>query len=61
MQVIMAHTSIIPTLVFDEVAVGISGSIAEVVRRMLRSVEKRGQVFCVTHLAQVVAQGNQHL
>ncbi|MEL0621521.1 DNA repair protein RecN [Marinomonas arenicola] len=60
-QVVTAHTSVIPTLVFDEVDVGISGGIAEVVGRMLRSVGKRGQVFCVTHLAQVAAQGNQHL
>ena len=60
-QVVTAHTSIIPTLVFDEVDVGISGGIAEVVGRMLRSVGKRGQVFCVTHLAQVAAQGDQHL
>ncbi len=60
-QVVTAHTSIIPTLVFDEVDVGISGGIAEVVGRMLRSVGQRGQVFCVTHLAQVAAQGDQHL
>lgn len=60
-QVVTAHTSIIPTLIFDEVDVGISGGIAEVVGRMLRSVGSRGQVFCVTHLAQVAAQGNQHL
>ena len=60
-QVVTAHTSTIPTLVFDEVDVGISGGIAEVVGRMLRSVGQRGQVFCVTHLAQVAAQGHQHL
>ncbi|ADZ89860.1 DNA repair protein RecN [Marinomonas mediterranea] len=59
-QVVTAHTSTIPTLVFDEVDVGISGGIAEVVGRMLRSVGARGQVFCVTHLAQVAAQGHQH-
>ncbi|KZN15177.1 DNA repair protein RecN [Marinomonas sp. TW1] len=60
-QVVTAHTSTIPTLVFDEVDVGISGGIAEVVGRMLRSVGQRGQVFSVTHLAQVAAQGHQHL
>ena len=60
-QVVTANTSTIPTLVFDEVDVGISGGIAEVVGRMLRSVGGRGQVFCVTHLAQVAAQGHQHL
>ncbi|MBM6552188.1 DNA repair protein RecN [Marinomonas ostreistagni] len=59
-QVVTAHTSVIPTLVFDEVDVGISGGTAEVVGRMLRSVGNRGQVFCVTHLAQVAAQGHQH-
>lgn len=60
-QVVTAHTSTIPTLIFDEVDVGISGGIAEVVGRMLRAVGSRGQVFCVTHLAQVAAQGHQHL
>ncbi len=60
-QVATANTSVIPTLIFDEVDVGISGGIAEVVGRMLHSVGKRGQVFCVTHLAQVAIQGNQHL
>lgn len=60
-QVVTAQTSTIPTLIFDEVDVGISGGVAEVVGRMLRAVGARGQVFCVTHLAQVAAQGNQHL
>lgn len=60
-QVVTAHTSTIPTLIFDEVDVGISGGIAEVVGRMLRAVGTQGQVFCVTHLAQVAAQGHQHL
>jgi len=60
-QVVTAHTSTIPTLIFDEVDVGISGGTAEVVGRMLRAVGSQGQVFCVTHLAQVAAQGHQHL
>lgn len=60
-QVVTAHTSTIPTLIFDEVDVGISGGTAEVVGRMLRAVGTKGQVFCVTHLAQVAAQGHQHL
>jgi len=60
-QVVTASTSTIPTLIFDEVDVGISGGIAEVVGRMLRAVGSKGQVFCVTHLAQVAAQGHQHL
>lgn len=60
-QVILANTSTIPTLVFDEVDVGIGGSTAEIVGQMLRNLGSRGQVFCVTHLPQVASSGHQHL
>lgn len=60
-QVITAQTSSTPTLVFDEVDVGIGGGVAEVVGRMLRELGRRVQVLCVTHQPQVAAQGNQHL
>ena len=60
-QVVTAQTSSTPTLVFDEVDVGIGGAIAEVVGRMLRELGQRVQVLCVTHQPQVAAQGHQHL
>ena len=60
-QVITAQTSRVPTLVFDEVDVGIGGPTAEVVGQLLRRLGKRGQVLTVTHLPQVAAQGHQHL
>lgn len=60
-RVITAQTSSIPTLVFDEVDVGISGATAEIVGRLLKQLANRGQIFCVTHLPQVAAQGDQHL
>lgn len=60
-QVVVAQTSTTPTLVFDEVDVGIGGGTAEVVGRLLRSLGENGQVLCVTHLAQVAAQCHQHL
>lgn len=60
-QVITAQTSRTPTLVFDEVDVGIGGPTAEVVGRLLRQLGERGQVLTVTHLPQVAAQGHQHL
>lgn len=60
-QVITAQASSTPTLVFDEVDVGIGGAIAEVVGRMLRELGQRVQVLCVTHQPQVAAQGHQHL
>ena len=60
-QVITAQTSRVPTLVFDEVDVGIGGPTAEVVGQLLRRLGEQGQVLCVTHLPQVAAQGHQHL
>ncbi|WP_165856006.1 DNA repair protein RecN [Marinobacter sp. JSM 1782161] len=60
-QVVAAQTSTIPTLVFDEVDVGIGGGTAEVVGRLLRQLGTNGQVLCVTHLPQVAAQAHQHL
>ncbi|PVY75959.1 DNA replication and repair protein RecN [Tamilnaduibacter salinus] len=60
-QVVVAQTSTIPTLVFDEVDVGIGGGTAEVVGRLLRQLGSGGQILCVTHLPQVAAQAHQHL
>ena len=60
-QVTTAGTSRVPCLVFDEVDVGIGGATAEVVGELLRTLGKSAQIICVTHLAQVAAQGHQHL
>jgi DNA repair protein RecN (Recombination protein N) len=60
-QVVTAQTSAIPTLVFDEVDVGIGGATGEVVGKLLRQLGEQGQVLCVTHLAQVASKGHQHL
>lgn len=60
-QVITAQTSATPTLVFDEVDVGIGGSVARAVGKLLRQLGERGQVFCVTHQAQVASLGHHHL
>jgi DNA repair protein RecN (Recombination protein N) len=45
-------------MVFDEVDSGIGGAVAEIVGRQLRALGERGQVLCVTHLAQVAAQAH---
>lgn len=60
-QVVTAQVTETPTLIFDEVDVGIGGGIAEVVGRLLRQLGQRAQVLCVTHQPQVASQGNQHL
>jgi len=48
-------------LIFDEVDVGISGAIAEVVGSKLKELSHHYQVICITHLAQVASFGRQHL
>lgn len=60
-QVVTAQTSTIPTLVFDEVDVGISGGTAEIVGKLLHNLGQSGQILSITHLPQVAAQGDQHL
>jgi DNA repair protein RecN (Recombination protein N) len=59
-QVITARTSRTPTLIFDEVDVGVGGATAEVVGSLLRKLGGHAQIICVTHLPQVAAQGHQH-
>ena len=60
-QVVAARHSTIPSLVFDEVDVGVSGATAEIVGQLLRRLGEQGQVMTVTHLPQVAAQAHQHL
>ncbi|MFL0810305.1 MAG: DNA repair protein RecN [Agarilytica sp.] len=60
-QVVTAETSTIPTLVFDEVDVGIGGTTGDVVGLMLSELGTKGQIFCVTHLAQVASKAHHHL
>ena len=60
-QVATIRCGSIPTLIFDEVDVGIGGSVAEIVGRLLRSLGEERQVLCVTHLPQVAARGRHHL
>ena len=57
-QVLTSDQSAIPTLIFDEVDVGISGKTASVVGKLLRQLGDRCQVLCVTHLPQVACHGH---
>ncbi|MEK7991969.1 MAG: DNA repair protein RecN [Thiotrichaceae bacterium] len=60
-QMITAQHSGVPTLIFDEVDVGISGGVAEIVGNTLRDLGQQRQILCITHLPQVASQGHQHL
>ncbi len=50
-----------PTLIFDEVDTGVGGAIAEKIGKLLRTLGKTNQVFCITHQPQVAACGHYHL
>ncbi|MGB1328517.1 MAG: DNA repair protein RecN [Porticoccaceae bacterium] len=59
-QVVAAANSSIPTVVFDEVDVGIGGSTADIVGKLLKQLGSKGQVISVTHQPQVAAHAHQH-
>ena len=61
LQVVLADVCVGPTLVFDEVDVGIGGAVAEIVGQRLHELAQSRQVLCITHLPQVAAQGDTHL
>ncbi len=60
-SVVSSDSEYTPTLIFDEVDVGISGAVAQVVGQKLKQLSEHYQVICITHLAQVASFGHQHL
>lgn len=59
--VITAQQQLVPSIIFDEVDVGIGGGTAEVVGKLLNQLAEQRQVICVTHQPQVASCGDQHL
>lgn len=58
---VVARKSKLPTLILDEADIGVGGTTADVIGRMLRSLAQNNQVICVTHAPQVAALGDAHL
>lgn len=58
-QVVTSKIGVVPTLVFDEVDVGIGGKVAEIVGQLLKKLGQERQVLCITHLPQVAAASDQ--
>lgn len=61
LHVTTAAQGSVPSMIFDEVDVGIGGGVAEVVGKLLKELGQNRQVLVITHLAQVAAQAAQHL
>jgi DNA repair protein RecN (Recombination protein N) len=60
-RVVTAQQGGVPTMIFDEVDVGIGGGVAEVVGNLLKRLGVERQVLVITHLPQVAALGQHHL
>ncbi len=59
-QIVAAETSALPCLILDEADVGVGGTTADTVGRILRELGNHTQVICITHAPQVAALGNHH-
>jgi DNA repair protein RecN (Recombination protein N) len=57
---VMARADEVPSLIFDEIDQGIGGRVGLVVGQKLWNLARMHQVFCVTHLPQLAAFGDQH-
>ncbi len=56
----LSNVSRTPTIIFDEIDAGIGGNTADSVGTVLKQLGKDQQIFCVTHLPQIAARGNNH-
>ena len=60
-QVTLSKSLNSPSIIFDEVDVGIGGETANIVGELLRELSKESQIICITHLPQVACYANNHL
>ena len=58
---VLAERDYVPVLIFDEIDTGVGGAVAAAIGKRLRALGRYHQVFCITHLPQVAAQGEHHL
>ena len=57
---LVAHTMALPTLVFDEIDIGISGETSQKVGKVMKELSRNHQVVCITHLPQIAAKADKH-
>lgn len=60
LKAVCAGADKIPTLIFDEIDAGVGGTVARRVADKLRQLAKTHQTICITHLAQIAAEGDAH-
>lgn len=59
-KAVLAQHDEIPTLIFDEIDVGISGRTAQMVAEKMAYIGATHQVICISHLAQIAAMADSH-
>ena len=60
LKAMMARFTSMPTMIFDEIDTGVSGSVADKMGSMICQMGENMQVFAITHLPQVAAKGQAH-
>lgn len=61
LKALIAKKKALPTILFDEVDTGVSGSMAEKMAKVMQQISNFCQVICITHLPQIAACGtNQY-
>ena len=60
LKAIIAQQKEMPTIIFDEIDTGVSGTMAERMGQVMQQISTRAQVICITHLPQIAALGNNH-
>ncbi|ADK80662.1 DNA repair protein RecN [Sediminispirochaeta smaragdinae] len=58
---VLSETDQVQTLIFDEIDTGIGGEVAVAVARYLAELGKKKQVLCITHLASIAVQADNHV
>lgn len=61
LKALMAQYTGMPTMIFDEIDTGVSGSIADKMGELIGRMGKNMQVFAITHLPQIAVKGETHL
>lgn len=60
LKAIIARRKQLPTIVFDEIDTGVSGTMAERMAQVMKQMSAKCQVLCITHLPQIASWGSQH-
>lgn len=60
LKAIIARRTHLPTIIFDEIDTGVSGTMAERMAQVMRQISEHCQVICITHLPQIAALGTRH-